>query len=254
MADAEAEEKILSELDVQLTNEADAGHVAQKTADCTLHKNKPLPTRNCCEPCLQAGNLQTRGKNKSRSARKNARQKAGGVLVTSIMGGGQTCVPDALCVLIPSLGILTHVEELRSIMSADAEEDTLFTNANGFVKNYGLMLSNVTAQFGTFKGGPALGLLQVMERLFVVQLRITKGNHDKKLDFHCVAYDGCILRNNYRYSKVKIINEEDRNDKDKASTVFDSLFHKLKVQVRIMNVYELKRLSASGSEVDPTSP
>ena len=140
-------------------------------------------------------------------------------------------------------------------MSADAEEDTLFTNANGFVKNYGLTLSNVTAQFGTFKGGPALGLLQVTECLFVVQLRITKGNHDKKqLDFHCVAYDGCILRNNYRYSKVKIINEEDCNDKDKARKVFDSLFHKLKVQVRIMNVHELKRLSASGPEVDPTSP
>ena len=69
-----------------------------------------------------------------------------------------------------------------------------------------------------------------------------------------MAYDGCILRNNYRYSKVKIINEEDRNDKDKARKVFDSLFHKLKVKVRIMNVYELKRLSASGPEVDPTSP
>ena len=69
-----------------------------------------------------------------------------------------------------------------------------------------------------------------------------------------MAYDGCILRNNYRYSKVKIINEEDRNDKDKARKVFDFLFHKLKVQVRNLNVYELKRLSASGPEVDPTSP
>jgi hypothetical protein len=55
-------------------------------------------------------------------------------------------------------------------------------------------------------------------------------------------------------SKVKIINEEDRNDKDKARKVFDSFFDKLKVQVRIMNVYELKRLSTSGPEVDPTSP
>ena len=161
MADAEAEEKIHSELDVQLTKEADAGHVAHKTADYTLHEHKPLPTRNCREPCLQAGNLQTRGKNKSRSAWKNARQKASGVLVTSITGDGGNCVPDALCVLIPSFGILIHVEELQSIMSADAEEDTLFTNANGFVKNYGLTLSNVTTQFGTFKGGPALGLLQV---------------------------------------------------------------------------------------------
>ncbi len=79
-------------------------------------------------------------------------------------------MPDALCMLIPSFGILIHVEELRSIMSADAEEDTLITNANGFVKYYGLVLLNVTAQFGTFKGGPALGLLQVTEHLFVVQL------------------------------------------------------------------------------------
>ena len=114
MADAEAEEKIHSELDVQLTKEADAGHVAHKTADYTLHEHKPLPTRNCREPCLQAGNLQTRGKNKSRSAWKNARQKASGVLVTSITGDGGNCVPDALCVLIPSFGILIHVEELQS--------------------------------------------------------------------------------------------------------------------------------------------
>jgi hypothetical protein len=63
VVDAEAEEKILSELDVQLTKEADAGHVAQKTADCTLRKHKPLPTCNCREPCLQAGNLQMQGKN-----------------------------------------------------------------------------------------------------------------------------------------------------------------------------------------------
>ncbi len=112
MADTEAEEKILSELDVQLTKEADTGHVAHKTADCTLREYKPLPTRNCREPCLQAGNLQMRGKNMSRSARKNARQKASGVLVTSVTGSGRTCVPEALCVLIPSFGILIHVKEL----------------------------------------------------------------------------------------------------------------------------------------------
>ena len=181
-------------------------------------------------------------------------RSGGGVLVTSITGGGRTCLPDALCVLIPSFGILIPVEELQSIVPADAKEDMLFSTANDFVKNFGLTLSHVTAQFTNLKGGPALGLLQVTEGFFVVQLRITKGNHDKKPDFHCVAYDGCTLRDNYRYSKVKIINEEDRNDKDKAHKVFDSFFDKLKVQVRIMNVYELKRLSTSGREVDPTSP
>ena len=235
VADAEAEEKILSELAVQLTMEADAGHVAQKTADCTLDEHEPLPARNCQESCLQSRHLQMRSKKKSSSAQKNVRkvkfQKAGfvdmgrcafrsggGVLVTSATGGGRTCVPDALCVLIPSFGISIPVEELHSIMPADAKEDTLFTTANGFVKNYGLTLLHATAQFTNLKGGPALGLLQVTDRFFVVQLRITNGNHDKKPDFH-------------RYSKVKIINEEDCNDKDKARKVIDSFFDKLKVQV-----------------------
>ena len=102
VVDAEAEEKILSELDVQLTKEADAGHVAQKTADCTLRKHKPLPTCNCREPCLQAGNLQMQGKNKSRSARKNVRQKASGVLVTSIRAAGRlVCLMPSACLSLP---------------------------------------------------------------------------------------------------------------------------------------------------------
>ena len=100
--------------------EADARHVAQKTADCTINEHEPLPARNCRESCLRTRHLQMRCKKKSRSARKNASkvkfQKAGfvdmgrcafrsggGVLVTSVTGGGRTCVPDALCVLIPSL-------------------------------------------------------------------------------------------------------------------------------------------------------
>jgi hypothetical protein len=150
-------------------------------------------------------------------------QSGGGVLVTSVTDGGRTCVPDALCMLIPSFGILISVEEVRSIMPADANKDTFFASAVDFVKKYGLTLSCVMAQFLHFKGGLALGLLQVTERFFVVQLRITEGNHDKNLDLHCVAYDGSTLQDNYRYSKVKIVNEEDRKDKDKARKVFDSL-------------------------------
>ena len=169
-------------------------------------------------------------------------RSGGGVLVS---GSGRTCVPDALSMLLPSFGILITVEEVRSIMPADANEDTLFASANDFVKKYSLTLLPVTAQFMNLKGGPALGLLQVTECLFLVQLCITEGNHDKNPDFHCVAYDGNTLRDNYRYSKVKIVNEEDRKDKDKARKVFDSLFNKL-LQVRINSVYELKPLSTSG--------
>jgi len=99
VADAEAEEKILSELAVQLTTEANAGHVAQKTTDCTLNEHEPLPARNCRESCLRTRHLQMRSKKKSSSARKNASkvkfykagfvdmgrcafQSGGGVLVT----------------------------------------------------------------------------------------------------------------------------------------------------------------------------
>ena len=163
--------------DTEAEEEADAGHVAQKTADCTLNEHGPLPARNCRESCLRTRHLQMQSKKKSSSARKNASkvkfQKAGfvdmgrcafrpgdGVLVTNVTGDGQTCVPDALCVLIPFFGISIPVEELQSIMSADAKEDTLFTAANGFIKNYG--------QFTNLKGGPAFGLLQVTDRFFVV--------------------------------------------------------------------------------------
>jgi len=137
-----------------------------------------------------------RSKKKSSSARKNASkvkfQKAGfvdmgrrafrlgnGVLVTNVTGDERACVPDALCVLIPSFGISIPVKELQSIMSADTKEDTLFTTANSFVKNYGPIYE--------LQGWTRFWLASSHGSLLCGQLRVTKGNHDKKLDFHCVA-------------------------------------------------------------------
>lgn len=83
MANAESEEKRLSELAVQLITEANAGHVvAQETANPTLCETKHLLTRNCYEPCLQVeAKLQTQCKKNGCFARKNVSkvkyQKAG---------------------------------------------------------------------------------------------------------------------------------------------------------------------------------
>jgi hypothetical protein len=66
----EEAEKLVA--DTGTEEEADARHVAQKAADCTLNEHEPLPARNCRESCLRARHLQMRCKKKSRSARKNA--------------------------------------------------------------------------------------------------------------------------------------------------------------------------------------
>ena len=55
---------------------------------------------------------------------------------------------------------------------------------------------------------------------------------------HCVAHGCFTVRDNYHGSKVKELNASDRESKEKARAVFDSLFPP-GVAVRPMNVYEL---------------
>ena len=84
-------------------------------------------------------------------------------------------------------------------------------------------------------GGLAFQLMQVSGS-FVVQLRVTYGKDDSP-DLHCVAYDGLTIKDNYKYAKVKILEESDRTV-DGSRAVFDSLLPDL--QVRVMNVYQLR--------------
>ena len=53
------------------------------------------------------------------------------------------------------------------------------------------------------------------------------------------AYDGKTVRDNNKYTKVKILEPCDRT-KEGARLVFDSLFEGL--EVRIKNIYELRKM------------
>ena len=102
------------------------------------------------------------------------------------------------------------------------------------MRGFGLKLDRVTKEF-MGSGGLAFQLLQRVAGSFVVQLRVTYGKDDTP-DFHCVAYDGMTIKDNNKYTKVKILEESDRSVAG-ARAVFDSLFNGL--QVRVTNVYEL---------------
>jgi len=75
---------------------------------------------------------------------------------------------------------------------------------------------------------------------FLVQLHVTKNDHDKDVDKHCVAYDGVSVRDNFQYAKVKLVEDSDRNDPLNAREVFSSLFKGQSAQ--ITNIYEMKSL------------
>ena len=87
------------------------------------------------------------------------------------------------------------------------------------------------------KGGPEYNLLK-RSGSYVVQLRVTKDSSDKSPDMHCVAYDGLTIKDNHKYTKVKIIEESDRTLMG-AREVFQSLLPGL--QVRVTNIYEIKK-------------
>ena len=107
--------------------------------------------------------------------------------------------------------------------------------ADEYVHKFGLELSRVTKDF-MGSGGLAFQLMQVSGS-FVVQLRVTYGKDDTAPDLHCVAYDGLSIKDNYKYAKVKILEESDRSLQG-SRAVFDSLLPDL--QVRVMNVYQLR--------------
>ena len=107
--------------------------------------------------------------------------------------------------------------------------------ADDFVRGFGLKLDRVTKEF-MGSGGLAFQLLQRVAGSFVVQLRVTYDKHDPDPDLHCVIFDGLTIKDNNKYTKVKVLEESDRTVAG-ARAVFDSLFNGL--QVRVSNVYEL---------------
>ena len=155
-----------------------------------------------------------------------------------VTGTKRTCVADAIAHLMLGLGYAVQPEEVRTIMPTDPEQNTKFEAASQYVATFDLRLDRVTKEFQN-KGGIPYHLLLYTTGSFVVQLRVTTGKHDPNPpDFHCVAFDGTYIKDNYKYSKVKKIEDSDRT-KENARLVFDSFFPGL--EVRVKNVYRLAR-------------
>ena len=167
----------------------------------------------------------------------------GGVVVT---GTKRSCVPDALFSLLATLSLLPNTDEarddVRGIMPDDEDQNTRFTRADEYVRErFGKTLTRATGHF-MVKGGPASALLNTPGVHAVVQLRITCGPDDKKPDLHCVAYDGHTLKDNYKYSKIKVLDEGDRTVQG-ARDVFNSLVKGCSVEIK--NIYLLDNVCPS---------
>ncbi len=84
------------------------------------------------------------------------------------------------------------------------------------------------------------GISSKDKRYFLVQLHVTKDEYDKDGDKYCVVYDGVLVRDNFQYAKVKLVEESDRNDPLNAREVFSSFF---KGQItQITNIYDMNSL------------
>eukprot|EP00966_Prymnesium_polylepis_P112218 2596097-Prymnesium_polylepis.1 len=105
-------------------------------------------------------------------------------------------------------------------MPENPDENTRFAEADKYVSQFDLTLERVTKDYQK-KGGEAFHLLQSSEK-YVVQLCITTDKDDPTPDLHCVAYDGETVRDNYRYSKVKVLDASDRETPENARGVFNS--------------------------------
>lgn len=161
----------------------------------------------------------------------------GGALAT---GKKRTCVADAIWVLFNDLECVVDLEDVRSsIMPEDPNENTLFDAAGDYAATLGFTFLCVSKEFQKIKGGYAYNLFLREHGSFLVQLRVTTGPTDPDPpDLHVVAYNGSTVRDNNKYTKVKILEPSDRT-KEGARLVFDSLFNGL--EVRISNIFELCR-------------
>ena len=135
-------------------------------------------------------------------------------------------------------GCEVDLEHVSSIMPEDPDADTPFAAAQDFVAKFGFELVCVSKEMQQ-KGGMEYNLLLREAGLYLVQLRVTTGKDDPNPpDLHVCFYDGKSVRDNNKYTKVKMIEASDRNVQG-ARLVFGSLFHGL--EVRINNIFELRR-------------
>ena len=143
---------------------------------------------------------------------------------------------DAMSNLLPE--VFEVAETRQALAQSNPNGNVTFDAADALAIKLGHRLQRVTK--GLHKtGGTALALLR-KQGLFVVQLSITYGKNDFAPDLHCVAYNGFTVKDNYSHSKVKILESRDKESKENARAVFDSLFSP-ELVVRLNIVYELTR-------------
>ena len=154
-----------------------------------------------------------------------------------VTGNNRSCLPDATWNAAPDTLQLHGVtyEGLKACMPD--EGDTTTASIDTHLRQFGLVLAPVSSQFLAVKGGGEMALLQRGSGAFVVQLRITTDNSDKKPDLHFVSFDGRFVKDNARTAKVKEIEPADRTTPAAARAVFNSLFPGLKVVISA--VYQL---------------
>ena len=124
-----------------------------------------------------------------------------GALVT---GTKRSCLPDGLWMALVEANCEVELENVRSIMPEDENEDTPFAAAQDYAAELGFELACVSKEMQKDKGGYAFNLFARDHGYFLVQLRVTTGPTDPEPpDLHVVLYDGKTVRDNNKYTKVK---------------------------------------------------
>jgi hypothetical protein len=162
---------------------------------------------------------------------------------------------------------LTH-EQLRALVPAEGA--TSFADVSDLLMPFGYELHRTEGEFTERRGGPALAVLQELERLLVVEV-VVEDNDGTRYDqtTHCVAYTGESIaytgesiaytgesiaytgesiRDNMSHNKVRVIEPSDRSSKESARAVFNSLY-KGYSKVMVKAVYELRALAAAAKPV-----
>lgn len=160
-------------------------------------------------------------------------------------GNVRTCLPDSAQDLLAEMGVVVHDEQnvtMRNFLHREDENgeelDSLFEDLNSYTeKNFGISLKRVTSDYDKKKGGLAFNILQETSGYFIIQVLINNRNSVTKTERHCLAYNGKSVRDSDRRSKIRIIENSDRECPQEARKVFEAWFNKENT-ARIVNVYK----------------
>ena len=167
-------------------------------------------------------------------------------------GNVRTCLADSAQDLLAEMGVVVHDEQnvtMRHVLHRENENgeelDSLFEDLKSYTNmNFGISLKRVTSDYDKKKGGLAFNILQERSGYFIIQVLIMSRNAATKPERHCLSYNGKSVRDSDRRSQIRIIENSDRECRQKARKVFESWFNK-ESTARILQVY---KFCASGRE------